>query len=273
MTPFLPEFEYFLTLCETLNISRAAENLNMGQGSLSKALKKLELSMQGELFIRQGRGLKQTELGYRVQRQILEMKDSWEQGLQESREELETVAGRYLIGAHQSVAIDSFPSVLPMAMEKYPQLEIDFILKSSGEVTRGVIDHEIDLGIVANPIQHPNLVIKKLRKEYVGLWSRKLNDHEQVIYYSPEMIGLNKVLNRYKDYKHIPITNYELLAALGAKGNGIFVLPNPVAERFKHLKLVGKREFSVDICLISHVDRPKTKGFTTLLQLFKEDQS
>lgn len=271
MSPFLPEFEYFLTLCETLNISRAAEILNMGQGSLSKALKKIESTMQGELFIRQGRGLKQTELGYRVQKQILELKASWEQGIQEGLEELETVAGRYLIGAHQSIAIDSFPNVLPMAMEKYPQLEIDFVLKSSGEITRGVIDHEIDIGIVANPIQHPNLVIKKLRKEYVGLWSRKLEDHEKVIYYNPEMISLTKVLGRFKDYKHIPISNYELLAALGAKGNGLFVLPNPVAERFKHLKLVGKKETSVDICLISHVDRPKTKGFTTLLELFKQD--
>lgn len=271
MSPLQPEFEYFLTLCETLNISRAAEILDMGQGSLSKALKKLEVSIQGELFIRQGRGLKQTELGYRVQKQVQELKEAWIQGIQETREELDSISGRYLIGAHQSIALDFFPNVLSNAMEKHPSLEIDFVLKSSGEVTRGVIDHEIDLGIVANPIQHPNLIIKKLRREYVGIFSRKKTGHEHVIYYNPEMIGLNKVLSRYKEYKHIPIRNYELLAALGAKGNGLFVLPNPVAERFKHLKLIGKKEFSVDICLITHVDRPKTKGFNTLVDLFKQN--
>ena len=59
MDPFKNEYEYFLVLCETPNISRACEILGMQQGSLSKALKKLEEGLQGKLFVRQGRGLRQ----------------------------------------------------------------------------------------------------------------------------------------------------------------------------------------------------------------------
>lgn len=269
MEPLKKEYEYFLVLCETPNISRACEILGMQQGSLSKALKKLEESFGGQLFVRQGRGLKQTELGLLLQKQLLSLKDQWESGLLKDRETLSEVSGRLKIGAHQITAIDILSKTIPRLNEIYPELQLDLVFKTSTDVTRDVVEHELDFGFVANPIQHPNLVIKKVRKDFIGLWTKDLKNHDKVIYYNPDMIQVSRVLKKYKNYKHVPINDYEVLAQFAVQSNGITILPNPVADRYKKLKNFGEKLLEVDICLVYHVDRPKTHTFKTVLEEFK----
>ncbi|MCO4793298.1 MAG: LysR family transcriptional regulator [Bacteriovoracaceae bacterium] len=268
LNPLQIEYEYFLVLCETLNISRASEVLDMGQGSLSKALKKLEDRLKNKLFVREGRGLRLTEFGILIQKQIIELKENWESGIEETQATLDNISGLFRVGAHQSIAIDWYPEVIPELIERHRTLEFDLVFKNSSLVTREVIDHTLDIGVVANPLRHPNLVIKKLKREYVSLWTKNTKDHEKVIYYNPEMIQIAKVLKEFKDYKHVPITSYELLAVFGLKSKGIFLLPNSVAERFKYLNKMGKNLSHVDICLIYHVDRPRTRAFKKILSSF-----
>ncbi|MBK27112.1 MAG: hypothetical protein CME70_24120 [Halobacteriovorax sp.] len=269
MDPIKKEYEYFLVLCETPNISRASELLGMQQGSLSKALKKLEDSFQGKLFVRQGRGLRQTELGMLLQKQILKLKEDWQVGLEKDRESLRQVAGRIKIGSHQITAIDILSKVVPRLNEKYSELQLDMVFKTSNLITRDVIEHELDFGFVANPIRHPNLVIKRIRKDFIGLWTKDLKNHDKVIYYNPDMIEVSKVLKKYKDYKHVPVSDYEVLAQFAVQSHGITILPNPVAERYKKLKNFGEKLLEVDICLIYHVDRPRTHTFKKVLEEFK----
>ena len=93
MGPFQKEYDYFLTLCETLNISRASEILGMQQGGLSKPLKKLEKSLGTELFIRKGRGLQITEFGRLLQRQVLDHQNCGDKGLSRQQETLQDIVG------------------------------------------------------------------------------------------------------------------------------------------------------------------------------------
>ncbi len=270
MDPLKKEYEYFLVLCETPNISRASELLGMQQGSLSKALKKLEESFQGQLFVRQGRGLRQTELGALLQKQLLKLKSEWEVGIQKNREHLLEVSGRIKIGGHQITAIDILSKVIPKLNDRYPELQLDMTFKSSNLITRDVIEHELDFGFVANPIAHPTLVIKKIRKDFIGLWAKDPDHHDKVVYYNPDMIEVSKVLRRYKSYKHVPVADYEVLAQFAVESSGITILPNPVADRYKKLKNFGKKLLEVDICMIYNIERPQTKTFKTVLEEFRK---
>lgn len=270
MDPLKNEYEYFLVLCETPNISRASELLGMQQGSLSKALKKLEESFQGQLFVRQGRGLRQTELGALLQKQLLKLKSEWEVGIEKNREHLLEVSGRIKIGGHQITAIDILSRVIPKLNDSYPELQLDMTFKSSNLITRDVIEHELDFGFVANPIAHPTLVIKKLRKDFIGLWAKDPLHHDKVVYYNPDMIEVSKVLKKYKSYKHVPIADYEVLAQFAVQSSGITILPNPVADRYKKLKNFGKKLLEVDICMIYNIERPQTKTFKTVLEEFRK---
>ena len=59
----LQQVRYFLATCETLNFTRAAEACNVTQPALTKSIKLLELELGGDLFDRQARPMRLTDLG------------------------------------------------------------------------------------------------------------------------------------------------------------------------------------------------------------------
>ena len=74
----LRTLQYFVTVAEELNITRAAEKLHMSQPPLSAQIKSLERELDTELFIRGKRRLKLTESGqllYRRAKEIIKLTD------------------------------------------------------------------------------------------------------------------------------------------------------------------------------------------------------
>ncbi|WP_170107598.1 LysR family transcriptional regulator [Photobacterium lipolyticum] len=57
------QVRYFLALADTLNFTRAAEQCYVSQPALTQAIKRLEVELGGELFLRDGRYTEITELG------------------------------------------------------------------------------------------------------------------------------------------------------------------------------------------------------------------
>ena len=81
----LRALRYFMVAAEELNITRAAERLNMSQPPLSSQIHSLEEELGVQLFIRGKRHLTITEAGshlYRRAKQILELTDHTRQELQ-----------------------------------------------------------------------------------------------------------------------------------------------------------------------------------------------
>lgn len=266
MSPLIKELDYFLVMCETNNISRAAQRLGIGQAALSKSLKKLEDNLQNQLFIRKGRGIKLTSFGILLEKQALAMKNSWTKDFLSKKESINELHGHFKVGAHSIIAMDIVKQFFPKLNEKYKELNLELDLKLSSDVTRRVIDFELDFGFAIQPIPHPDLVILKVKREFVSLYSKTTHPKEKVIYYSPVMYEVNKMLRKYKDHKHIPIENYDVLASFATHSHGKTILPSPVARRHRGLKKVGPNLQEIDICLIYRVDRPKTLGFKTVLK-------
>ena len=78
----LRALHYFVVVAEELNITRAAERLNMSQPPLSAQIKSLEEELGVQLFIRGKRHLTITDAGtylYRRARQILELSEQTQQ--------------------------------------------------------------------------------------------------------------------------------------------------------------------------------------------------
>lgn len=69
----LQQVRYFLATCETLNFTRAAQSCNVTQPALTKALKLLEHELGGDLFDRQARPLRLTDLGRHLEERFFNL--------------------------------------------------------------------------------------------------------------------------------------------------------------------------------------------------------
>jgi DNA-binding transcriptional LysR family regulator len=64
------QIRYFLAVCETLNFTRAAEQCNVTQPALTRAIQKLEEELGGLLFRRERHLTHLTDLGRLVRPQL-----------------------------------------------------------------------------------------------------------------------------------------------------------------------------------------------------------
>ena len=68
------QVRYFLTLCDELNFTRAAEKCNVAQPALTRAIKLLENEFGGLLFHRERADLYSSELGAAVRPYLEELR-------------------------------------------------------------------------------------------------------------------------------------------------------------------------------------------------------
>ena len=71
----IQQIRYFLTLARTLNFTRAAEECNVSQSALTRAIQALEAELGGELMRREHSKSHLTELGKRIWNEI--SKEAW----------------------------------------------------------------------------------------------------------------------------------------------------------------------------------------------------
>ncbi len=252
------EYVYFIKIYEVLNISRAAEELGIQQAGLSKALKLLERNSKSKLFYRTNRGLIPTDSAKILYSKLCTLEETWSQ-----YDDL-NIHGKINISSHPLLAQKYLPNFINQSTIRFPNLFINFKFSPSTQVTRDILNFETDIGIVVNPPKHNDLVIHKLAKERIILWG---HGNDKVIYYNPEMIGIAKTLKSFKEMKHIPIADYHVLANIVRFTKGYVLAPSslPIKDRVPFQEVAP-----VDVALIYHYEREKSKAFVESIKLIKE---
>lgn len=236
------ELIYFVELTHTLNFSRASERIGISQPSLSTAIKRLEHSIGTELFIRSKNGVTMTQAGKRLLAHTRQLLQLWDTVKSESLASHHEVQGSILLGCHPSVALYSLHKFLPDLFSSYPQLEVKLKHDLSRKILEGVINLSIDLGIIVNPVKHPDLILHKLYDDKITLWqtteARNANQDFQsghaVIICDPELTQTQALLKKlhkigFKYRRMITTSSLEVIASLTAHGGGIGILPTSVA--------------------------------------------
>lgn len=72
----MQQVRYFVAVAETLNFTRAAEQCNVTQPALTRAIKQLEFELGGDLIRREGRNTHLTDLGNRMLPMLRQCYDS-----------------------------------------------------------------------------------------------------------------------------------------------------------------------------------------------------
>jgi DNA-binding transcriptional LysR family regulator len=142
--------EYFCTIVEQGQISRAAKILNISQPPLSMRLKELEDELGVELIIRKGVFWQVTEAGRVLYERARKTLSQLTEIPTEVRNAADGLTGRILIGVSISF-ISYFTKVMPSLASKFPFLQFHVFVADSTTLEERVEARTLDLAIVLLP--------------------------------------------------------------------------------------------------------------------------
>ena len=146
----LRALHYFIVVAEELNITRAAERLNMSQPPLSNQIKGLEEELGVQLFIRGKRQLTITDAGmhlFRRARQIMELTEQTQQEMQS----MEGLTGDLNISLVEGRAPFLLARWISGFRLEFPRVSVHLWNGSGDEVMERLHRGLADLALVAAP--------------------------------------------------------------------------------------------------------------------------
>lgn len=283
MLPSANDLKYFITVCETENISRAAERLGISQPSLTLAMQRLENCIGESILERSRKGVNLTRAGQRLHQHALALLEQWENIKTDAVSSVQEVRGTYTIGCHPSVAQNILPFLLPDLYTKHPDLNIKLYHAGSRDITEDVISARADIGYVVNPVQNPDLVIHPLYTGEITLWrantKNRLNNpasDDAVLIADFNLMRTQDILKQCKAAgihfnRTIPSDNIDVIKSLVESGCGIGIMPAKDALR-NHSQMVrieNTPAYRDDHCIIYRYENKKVKGLRAIVDSTK----
>ncbi|GIW40191.1 MAG: transcriptional regulator [Candidatus Binatia bacterium] len=239
----------FCDVVETGSFSAAAALNLITQSAVSQQLRALESRFQCKLLER-GRGRTRPtpagEVLYRNSRAILETYRNLEVELQELRE---VVAGTVRIAIVYSVGLHEFPPYLREFMRAYPRVQVHVEYSRANRIYEAVLSGTTDLGIVAYPPRHPQIVTLRFREDQLVLVAppdhplatapradvRQL-DGEPFVHYERDIPTRRAIDQLFKAHGVRPrqvaeYDNIETIKRAVEIGQGLAMVPLPAVQR------------------------------------------
>ena len=240
----LRTLKYFVTVAEELNITRAAEKLNMSQPPLSAQMKALEEELDTILFIRGKRNLQLTEPGKLLYRHAKEILNLTEKTSSEIKSMNKGMTGTISIGLVEGSAPNIAASWISSFMEKYPGISFRIMDGNSDELIEKLRSGLINLAVITSPCDQTLLNNFKVGQEKMAAFMsvdnplvkntgdsislRDLKD-QSLIVPSREAI-VNMIYKWFKEIDAEPrivcrMDNYLDVAALAGRNIGVSIFP------------------------------------------------
>lgn len=146
---------YEAAICGSL--TGASEKLCSSQPAISRQILTLEKELGLSLFSRHSRGVRLTEAGrclFEYAAKSLKILDNAEKALAELRD-LES--GTITLGASTTIGNYLLPVWLADFSKQYPKIDISLQVANSNNVIVDLLEGELDIGLIAGPINSPDL--------------------------------------------------------------------------------------------------------------------
>lgn len=286
----LHQIRYFLAAADAGNFTRAAERSGISQPSLSHQIIILEKELGHKLFHRLGRRAVLTEAGKvfldRARRVISEVEDATK-ALRDSP----TLERQIKVGAVQSLAPYLLPPILERCARLHPNLTVHTHEDFRSDLVRGVVEGDLDLAIVPQPVKDPRVSVESLFKEPLLLVvgrGHPLASKPAIT--AGDLAGEDFVLLGHSSsllaeierfcgaHNFVPRLGHRCsqmvtLKALLAGGTGVSIMPR-IAFRVEDRKTLVYRELSDthptrEVVVIRHLQRYQTMGAEQFLKVLR----
>ena len=238
----------FCDVVETGSFSTAASQNFITQSAVSQQLRALEAKYRCKLLERSRSGAKPTPQGeilYRASREIIDRYREVETELQHSGR---VVDGHLRVAIVYSVGLHELPAYLKEYLRNYPQVNVHVEYSRPNKIYDNVIAGHIDLGIVAYPQKHPQIVIIAIREDQLVLACppdhplaalkkipvSKLEGQTMVAY--EQDIATRKATDQMLRLHHISVRyngeydNIETIKRAVEIGQGVAIVPLPAVQ-------------------------------------------
>ncbi|CAN5550461.1 transcriptional regulator CynR [soil metagenome] len=223
---------YFQMIAQTKNLRAAAEALHVTQPALSHSLKRLEVAFDGPLFERTSRGLKLTLRGNKLLEEAKSAMAAWRK--LSNPDIADAFPSQLRIGMHPSVATYLIGNLMSETRKKHPALGFDLVHGLSRDVTRSVIDAELDVAIAINPVRSPGLVLKELLTDTVMVVATKAGAKSGHLAFDPSLAQSQWILKALERKgarfsAQTVSSNLEVIRSIAESGEAAAILPLRVA--------------------------------------------
>ena len=287
----LHQLRYFVAIADTGNFTRASERNHVSQPSLSQQIKKLEAEVGHKLFHRLGRKAVLTEAGVVFLERARRILGEVENAAKELGDQ-HGLGRRITVGAIQTVMPYLITPLIARLRDEHPNLLIGAREDFRGSLLRAVVDGDVDLAVVPQPVKDHRISIEPLFTEplllVVGrrhpIASRteiSISDlaGETFVSLGDSSSLAAQIQTFFGDQKFQPQIGFRCaqvatLKQIVSLGLGISLLPQLARqaedrESLTYLRLTGS-EPTRELVVIRHLQRYQSRGAEQFLALLRE---
>jgi LysR family hydrogen peroxide-inducible transcriptional activator len=161
----LKDLRYLVAVADTGHFGKAAERCFVSQPTLSAQLKKLEDYLGVPLIERQPRGALLTPAGSEIVERARRIIDASDEVVDIARTHKDPLAGRLRVAFLPTIGPYLLPIVVPKLRKALPRLDLMLYEYQTAPMLEKLRAGELDLGILALPIEIDGLVTRPLYDE------------------------------------------------------------------------------------------------------------
>ena len=143
----MQQVRYFLAVSRTLNFTRAAEECNVTQPALTRAIKQLEDELGGELIRREGRNSHLTDLGNRMRPLLQQCYESALTAKSLAAQVKKGEVAALSIAVSRTLDIELLMGALGEVQRSFPGLQLKIRRGTGAEIAEMLKNGEIELAI------------------------------------------------------------------------------------------------------------------------------
>ena len=185
---------YFLMVAREQSFTKAAEQLNITQPTLSRQLSALESELGVKLFDRRGRNLTLTGEGVLLKRRALEIVDLEDSILSEIKGNSDSIEGQVTIGCGEFAAMECMGEIVRTFQQKYPNVQIRIHTATADIISEMMSKGLVDIGVFLEPVNVEGL-------DYIRIED---GDHWVVTLRPNDPLAEKKFFTK-KDLIHLPL--------------------------------------------------------------------
>ncbi|GHB43361.1 transcriptional regulator [Streptomyces viridiviolaceus] len=282
-----PRLAHFAGVARTEHVTRAAQEMNVPQSTLSRALVRLEQDLGVDLFVRRGRTLALTPAGRTflgsVERALAEI----ERAADEVRADADPATGKVAFGFLHTMGAETVPGLLHSFRADHPRVRFSLVQNYGEAMLERLRAGELDLCLTSPVPDAPDLVARRLDEQKLrlvvpadhalaGRRRIRLAEAADEVFVTLEPgYGLRRITDDLcKEAGFRPRVAFEgeeteTLRGLVAAGLGVALLPPPTVPRPGVVELTvtaprAAREIGV-AWLAGSVDTPPVAAFKKFL--------